>query len=170
MTTDDTPFPGTGYLQIGVPGVPYSAIRVPIINDLERDNLWIEHAMLIAELAAKAYKAAFPPKDLPQGTVYERNDPDNAWAPPPQQPRPQAPQRPPQGQQRPAGGGLDPSLVVRGECPQHPGVQVLPSKLMYQQIEMGEDGRERYAKYFCSGKDNQTGSNHQVWAREIIQG
>ena len=88
MTTDDTPFPGTGYLQIGIPGVPFSAIRVPIINDLEQDNLWIEHAVLIATLTAKVYREAFPgapnrPIDAPQQ----------------QQARPQAPQQPPQGQQ-----------------------------------------------------------------------
>ncbi|MCC6156103.1 MAG: hypothetical protein IT367_20225 [Candidatus Hydrogenedentes bacterium] len=90
MTTEDTPFPAVGYLQIPVPGVPYSAVRVPIINDLERDNLWVEHAMLIAQLASKAYKEAFP--DAPPA-------PAQTQPPQQQQPRPQVPQQPQQGQQ-----------------------------------------------------------------------
>ena len=160
MTTpDDTPFPGTGYLQIGIPGVPYSAIRVPIINDLQQDNLWIEHAVLIATLTAKVYREAFP-----ENVIADEPPPHQ-----PQQARPQAPQQPPQRAQRPAGGAPDPTLVVRGNCPQHRWVPVLPSKLMYQEIEVGEDGVERYAKYFCDGQLNGTGKNHGLYARQIVQ-
>jgi hypothetical protein len=69
MTTDATPFPvQEGYLQIPVPGVPYSAIRVPLDGTLERDNLWVEHALFIATLAQKLYAEAFPnaPQEAPQ--------------------------------------------------------------------------------------------------------
>lgn len=173
MTTpDDTPFPGTGYLQIGIPGVPYSAIRVPIINDLQQDNLWIEHAVLIATLTAKVYREAFPERVAPPDAPHDNmryGETSYQQAPPPQQARPQAPQQPPQRAQRPAGGAPDPTLVVRGNCPQHRWVPVLPSKLMYQEIEVGEDGVERYAKYFCDGELNGTGKNHGLYARQIVQ-
>ena len=167
MTTpDDTPFPGTGYLQLGIPGVPYSAIRVPIINDLEQDNLWIEHAVLIATLTAKVYKEAFPQKDVPQGTVYERDDPGGAWAPPPpQQARPQAHQRPPQAQGTRRATELDPRLVVHGNCPDH-GIPARPSKMEYQEVEIdAETGEERYSKYYCNSPEGR----HSLWARQLVQ-
>lgn len=148
-TTDDAPFPvEQAYLQIPVPGVPYSAIRVPLNGNMEHDNLWIEHAMLIAQLAANHYADAFP-----------------TAAPPPQE----APQRPPQAQQQAAqprkGTELDPRLVVRGDCPQH-RAPAKPSKLEYQEIEMDEEGNERYAKYYCNAGER----THSLYARQLVQG
>ena len=150
MTTDATPFPvQEGYLQIPVPGIQYSAIRVPLDGTLERDNLWVEHAMFIATLAQKLYREAFP--DVPQQ---------------------EAPQRPAEPQQRPQGtrkaNELDPNLVVRGNCPEH-GTAARPSKLEYQEIELDDEGVEHYAKYWCSGQENGTGKTHSLYRRQLVR-
>ena len=169
MTTpDDTPFPGTGYLQIGIPGVPYSAIRVPIINDLEQDNLWIEHAVLIATLTAKVYKEAFPERVAPPDVPHDNmryGETSYQQAPPPQQARPQAPQRPPQAQGTRRATELDPRLVVHGNCPDH-GTPARPSKMEYQEVEIdAETGEERYSKYYCNSPEGR----HSLWARQLVQ-
>lgn len=153
MTTDDTPFdPESGYLQIPVPGIPYSAVRVPLSGRLDADNLWVEHAMLVAQLASKAYAEAFaveapePHQEAPRRAQSAQSHP-----------------RPAQSVRRPA-GGLDASLVVHGNCPEH-WVPARPSNLQYQEIEIAEDGTERYAKYW---HDNPDGSRHSLWARELV--
>lgn len=157
----DEPFtPMAGYLQIQVPGIPYSALRVPITGQLDVDSTWVEHAMLIAELARNAYRDAFKDyfvsQEAPEATQPARPVPQNA---------PRSPQRALGGQRR--GGqsdGLDPSLVVNGNCPEH-GVPAKPSIAKYNEIEMGENGEERYAKYW---HDNPDGTRHSLWARELV--
>lgn len=87
----DEPFtPLAGYLQIQPPGLQYAAIRVPITGQLDVDSTWVEHAMLIAELARNAYREAFGAAD--PGT---QNHPDA----PPRQNAPRSPQRAQGGQQ-----------------------------------------------------------------------
>jgi hypothetical protein len=121
---------------------------VPLDGTLERDNLWVEHAMFIATLAQKLYAEAFP--DAP----------------------PEAPQRPAEPQQRPQGtrkaNELDPELVAKGNCPEH-GVPAQPSKMDFQEVELDDEGTEWYAKYFCGGKDNGTGKNHGLYRRQLVR-
>lgn len=154
MTTEQPFEAKEGYLVIGVPGVPYSSVRVPISGQLDVDNVWVEHAMLIATLASKAYAEAFPGMASPQ--------------PAPRADTGQPVARPQQAQGTRRATDLDQSLVIKGSCPTH-GIPAMPSKLEYQEIEIDADtGAERYAKYFCPGKENGTGRNHNLYARQLV--
>jgi hypothetical protein len=153
------------YLQFQIPSLPFSAVRVPLVEDLEEQDAWVARAMNAAQLLAHAYAETFvePFEDVPARQVRPS-------APPITAPRhPAAPQRQSAPPRRAAvAPALDPSLVIEGFCPTHPDVAALPSLPKYQEVEMGEDGYERYAKYFCPGKENGTGQNHQLFARQLI--
>lgn len=161
-------FEATPYLQVGIPGLPYSAVRIPIVEDLEEQSEWVARAMNAAQLLANAYHDTFPeytsepfsePARSPARPAAGGGPRANgrAQAPSRQAPRPaRAPQ------------GLDPQLIVEGYCPEHDGVKARPSILKYQEIETDDEGYERYAKYWCPGQENGTGQNHNLYARQLL--
>jgi hypothetical protein len=157
-----------GYLQFQVPSLPYSAVRIPLVEDLEEQDEWVARAMNAAQLLAKAYAETFaePFEDVPErAPVRPAGNASTAMR------RPVAPQRQAAPPRRAAAApALDPNLIVEGFCPDHPNVAALPSIPRYQEVEMGEDGYERYAKYFCPGKENGTGANHNLYARQLVAG
>ncbi len=152
------------YLQFGIPGLAYSAVRIPLVEDLEQQDEWVARAMNAAQLLAKAYAETFaePFEDVPARQVPVR----------PASPSSTPSRRPAASQAAPrraaAAPALDPNLIVEGFCPDHPSVAALPSIPKYQEVEMGEDGYERYAKYFCPGAENGTGRNHNLYARQLV--
>ena len=152
-------FPEAGHIMFGVPGVPYSQVKIPLVYDINEMNVLIASAMETAKLLKEAYEETFADqfvtREAPQAQPV---------------PRQQEPQRvvPARSITPRATGGLDPALVVDGTCPEH-GCNALPSILKYQEVEMSDEGEERYAKYFCPGKDNGTGTNHALWARELVR-
>ena len=157
------------YLQFGIPGPPYWAVRIPLVEDLEEQDVIVARAMNAAQLLANAYYQAFGGEPSPEPAPRPQQRP----APQPAQRTNGAAQRAPQRQAAPprrAAGAptLDPQLIIQGFCPSHPSVAALPSLPKYQEVEMGEDGYERYAKYFCPGKENGTGQNHQLFARQLV--
>lgn len=48
------------YLQFAVPGVPYSAVRVPISDDRQATAAWIDRAIGVASYFAGKFAVAFP--------------------------------------------------------------------------------------------------------------
>ena len=156
--------PEAGHIMFGVPGVPYSQVRFPLVYDINEMNVLIAQAMETAKLLKEAYEETFPGA----GPRLQIN-PDGSMDPL-GQPRQQEPQRaaPARSATPRATGGLDPALVVAGTCPEH-GCNALPSILKYQEVEMSDEGQERYAKYYCDGKLNGTGKNHALWARELVR-
>jgi hypothetical protein len=157
------------YLQLQIPSLPYSAVRIPLVEDLEEQDAIVARAMNAASLLAKAYAETFAepfpesPPESPQRPAAARpgGTPTNGGRPAPQ--RQVAPPR-----RAAVAPTLDPALIVEGFCPDHPNVAALPSIPKYQEVEMGEDGYERYAKYFCPGKENGTGANHNLYARQLV--
>ena len=154
------------YVQFAIPGVPYSAVRIPLSLNPEEQQIVTENALAAAQAFADAFALTFA-------------EPFQAAPEPRQQlPRQQAAPRPTQTQRAPQGrpaarqtspsADLDPELVVYGNCPDHPRVSALPSILRYQEVEMDDEGNERYAKYYCDGKANGTGKNHSLYARQLI--
>ena len=179
MTTDEAAMPevervtfdAAAYMQFQVPGLPYSAVRIPIVEDLGEMDAWVARAMNAAQLLANAYAETFaePVEDVPQRRVPTRPPIPPGPDPGTNTRRPAAPQRQAAPQRRAvAPAALDPELIVAGFCPEHPGVAALPSIPRYQEVEMGEDGYERYAKYFCPGQENGTGRNHNLYARQLV--
>lgn len=171
-TTELTTLIGDGaYLQFGVPGLPFSAVRIPLVEDLDEMDAWVARAMNAAQLLANAYHEAFAepfpesPPEPSQRPVARRP----AGSPTtPMNGRKAAPQRQAAPQRRAVAQALDPNLIVEGYCPDHPGVKALPSIPRYQEVEMDEEGYERYAKYFCPGQENGTGANHNLYARQLV--
>jgi hypothetical protein len=160
MTTADQPFEAKeGYLLIGVPGVPYSSVRVPISGQLDVDNTWIEHAMLVATLTSKLYAEAFPAptaRETAQQFTSGQITAEEAGA--------RLQRRPQQTQGTRRANELDQNLVIRGSCPTH-GIPAMPSKLEYQEIEIdAETGNERYSKYYCNTPEGR----HSLWARQLV--
>ena len=158
-------------MQFQVPSLPFSAVRVPLVEDLEEQDAWVARAMNAAQLLAVAYRDAF--EETPQGPPEPAPRPQFRPAPQQSQRPNGAVQRAPQRQataprRAAAAPALDPELIIQGFCPDHPNVAALPSIPKYQEVEIGEDGYERYAKYFCPGKENGTGQNHNLYARQLI--
>lgn len=93
------------YVQFGIPGVPYSAIRVPLMSSPVEAAAWADRAIKMAVYLAKKYAEAFPDAK-----------------PEPQEPRPRPQQRgstrpqgrSPQGSRR-GGGGRGQSRADRFE-------------------------------------------------------
>lgn len=158
MTTEQPFEAKEGYLVIGVPGVPYSSVRVPISGTLDVDSVWVEHAMLIAQLASKAYAEAFPAptaRETAQQFTSGQITAEEAGAQIARRPQPQGTRR---------ANELDQSLVIKGSCPTH-GIPAMPSKLEYQEIEIdAETGAERYSKYYCTSPEGR----HSLWARQLV--
>lgn len=88
MTTEAEPFPAPiTYVQVGIPGVPYSAIRIPLGNNAEDMQGWADWAAAAAIQVRDAMHLAFP--ELAQEDV-----PTRQAAGPPQAQRPQQGQTP----------------------------------------------------------------------------
>lgn len=146
------------YVQMAIPGVPYSMIRVGVLDDPEeqRQLVWraMDAAKLLRDAAAETFAEPFPeletvPREVPRQQQAARPAPARAV---------------PVRRQAAAPTGLDPTLVVQGNCPEH-GVPAKPSIVKYQEIEISDDGVERYAKYFC---DSGAAPRHSLWARELV--
>jgi hypothetical protein len=157
------------YLQFQIPNLPYSAVRIPLVEDLDEQDAIVARAMNASQLLANAYHEAFaePFEEVPErpAPVRPAGNPSTPMR------RPAAPQRQAAPPRRVAAApALDPALIIEGFCPDHPNVAALPSIPKYQEVEMGEDGYERYAKYFCPGKENGTGANHNLYARQLVAG
>lgn len=153
-------FPEAGYVVFGIPDVPYSSVRLPLVWNLDEFNVLVAQAMESAKLVREAFQEAFlapSPLRIEFSDVVPSVSPSPARA---AQPRPAA-------RSARANSDLDPDLIVQGNCPEH-GVAAAPSILKYQEIEMSDEGEERYAKYFCPGQHNGTGKNHPLWARELV--
>lgn len=58
MTTDEG-FPEAGYLQWGIPGVPYSAVRIPLVYDANQMHVLIMQAIEAAQMLRAAYGDEF---------------------------------------------------------------------------------------------------------------
>ena len=160
--TAPAPFPEAGHVMFGIPGIPYSQVRIPLVYNIAEMNVLIAAAMETAKLLKEAYEDTFHAKELEDERAAFTGA---ASPPPPGQRLPQQPQRATLGTRRAT--DLDPNLVIRGNCPEH-GCPAQPSKAEYNEIEFDEDGNERYAKYFCGGKDNGTGKNHGLFARQLV--
>ena len=154
------------YVQMAIPGVPYSVIRVPVLEDPEeqRQAVWraMEAALLLRDAAAETFAEPFVETVPRLAPVRPSGKPSTPMV------RPRAAAQAPQRgvSQRAAAPDLDASLVVQGFCPEHQTLRAQPSIPRYQEIEITEDGEERYAKYFCDGN----GQRHSLWAREIVAG
>lgn len=146
------PFPEAGYIVFGIPDVPYSSVRLPMVWDINELNVLVAQSMEAAKLVREAYQEAFG-QAVP---VRPPSVPDRS----PAVPRGQAQARPTQPRKA---TDLDPAMVVKGNCPDH-GIQALPSKLEYQEIEMSDTGEERYAKYYCTSPEGR----HSLWARQLV--
>jgi hypothetical protein len=146
------------YLQFGIPGLPYSAVRIPLVEDLAEMDDWVARAMNAAQLLANAYREAF--EEAPQP------------APRPQpRPAPQQPQRTNGAPQRARVAPSKAPAAVAGSgayCPEHPNVEAIPSKGIYAKFEEDEFGNEVQANYFCPGAENGTGKNHTLWRRQLV--
>ena len=94
------------YVQFGAPGVPFSAIRVPLPSDPAEAAAWIDRALKVAAYLQRKFAETFPePVQAPQ------NRPQQAQ-------RPSGANRPAQGQNRPRGGsgGLTVLYTEDGPC------------------------------------------------------
>jgi hypothetical protein len=158
-----------GSVQFGIPGLPYSAVRVP----LDINFAWVMERLTVF---AEAYGRRFPPDAAPPPQEYPPHDdapPREDHAPQQQGGAPANPggaptkqggqqprqERQPQGPQKPSG------LF----CPEHPSVQLVQSKPLYQKYDTDpETGADIPAAYFCPGQANGTGSNHSVWRRNAL--
>ena len=69
------------YIQLAIPGVPYSAIRVPLPADPVEAAKWTDRALKTALYLSRKFREAFP------------------------EPEPEAPQRPQERAQRPQNSG-----------------------------------------------------------------
>ena len=154
------------YLQFSIPGVPYSAVRIPLSLNPEEQQIVTENALAAAHAFADAFALTFAGPF--QAAPEPRQQPPRQQAAPQPTTRQRAPQGRPAARQASPGADLDPELVVHGNCPDHPDVAALPSILKYQEVEMDDEGYERYAKYFCRGAENGTGKNHSLYARQLI--
>lgn len=152
------------YLQFGVPGLPYSAVRIPLVEDLEEQDAWVARAMNAAQLLANAYYEAFggaEPSPEPAQRPAFRPVPKpaaqtNGVA---QRAQQAAPRRAPA------------ATAVAGTgayCPEHPNVEVIPSKQQYARWEEDEFGNQVQANFFCPGSENGTGKNHNLWRRQLV--
>lgn len=54
-------------------------------------------------------------------------------------------------------------------CPDHPSIELVPSKPEYQTYDFLPDGTQVPAKYFCPKEANGTGKNHNVWRSKALQ-
>ncbi len=153
--TEPAPFPEAGYLQWSVPGIPYSAVRIPLVYNSGEMNVLIAHAIEASKILLEAYNDEFSTKEQPQEV---------------QRVPVQQPVATRQRQARPAKSAYpDPDLVIKGFCPDHPDVPARLSNETYQEIEMDDEGNERYAKYWCDGKLNGMNRNHSLYARQLVR-
>ena len=58
-------------------------------------------------------------------------------------------------------------------CPDHPSVELIPSKAEYQEYSYDVNGNQQPDKFFCPGKENGD-KNHSVWrsralTREVVE-
>jgi hypothetical protein len=151
-----------GYLQFGIPGVAYSAVRLPLVEDLLEQDEWIARAINAAQLLANAYHEAFAesPQSAPEAAPRTQPRP----APQPAQPTNGAAQR-----ARVAPGRAPAAVAGTGAyCPEHPNVEVIPSKQQYARYEEDEFGNQVQANFFCPGAENGTGKNHNLWRRQLV--
>jgi hypothetical protein len=147
VTTEAFPAPET-YFQVGIPGVPYSAIRAPLGTNVDEMNQWAEWVAACAQIISARFAEAFPaqPQDVPIRQVSVR--PAGS---------PTTPMRKPE------------IVASTGAfCPEHPGVEVVPSKAQYARFEEDENGQQVQANFFCPGKENGTGKNHNLWRRQLV--
>jgi hypothetical protein len=147
------------YLQFGVPGLPYSAVHIPLVEDLDEQDAWVARAMNAALLLVNTYRETFGTESAPEP------------APRPQpRPAPQQAQRTNgTAQQAPRTAPAAPAVKgVGAYCPEHPGVEVIPSKQQYARFEEDEFGNQVQANFFCPGSENGTGKNHNLWRRQLV--
>ena len=161
------------YLQFGIPGVAYSAVRVPLVEDLLAQDDWIARAINAAQLLASAYREAF--QEAPQGAPEP-----GQWSPPPgyvgpstggrptPAPRQQTQRTNGTAQRAPAGKAPAAVTGTGAYCPEHTNVEVIPSKAQYARFEEDENGNEVQANFFCPGSENGTGKNHNLWRRQLV--
>lgn len=132
-------------IKFSIPDVPYSQVEF----DAEEDaSTWIA----IARGFRAAYLEAFP---------------QTAQAPSPRPVQRQATNGAPRngnGAQQ-AHSGLF--------CPDHPSVELIPSKAEYQEYSYDVNGNQQPDKFFCPGKENGD-KNHSVWrsralTREVVE-
>jgi len=142
------------YFQVGIPGVPYSAIRAPLGSSEDSMREWADWVATCAEIIADAYAERFPSQPQDRPSPAQRGT------------SPEAVSRPPQ-----TNGRAPVTPVVKGSgafCPKHPNVEAIPSKQLYAKYEEDEFGNQVQANYFCPGKENGTGQNHNLWRRELV--
>lgn len=149
------------YLQFGVPGLPYSAVRIPLVADLEEQDEWVARAMNAAQLLANAYYEAF-------GGAESRPEP--ARRPPAE---PSAPRRSPpparaiqangNANRAPTGGTRTGSGLF---CPEH-GVEMIKSAPQFN-----KEGDKYYhalaERDFYRMPDGRTVKNHNLYERECV--
>ncbi len=89
---------GGAYVQIKVPGLDYSAIRVPLPEDPVQAAAWIDRALRAAAYMARKHAEAFP--DAPAERPQERTSGHGRAQGPARSPQPQNRQRGGSGGQR----------------------------------------------------------------------
>jgi hypothetical protein len=95
---------GVNYVQWGIPGVDYSAVRIHLTGDADHDLDALTNALALSEAFGTMYGNVWPPPP-PQPAQQQQRPPQQAQRPPQQQQRPQQGQRPPQGRGGPQRGG-----------------------------------------------------------------
>ena len=128
-----------------IPDLPYSQLTIEEGDD-------IGNAMLFALEVRALFLDSFPSDGVPV-----RQQPA---APPPS--RPSAPVNAPPPSASPVAAGTG------AYCPEHPGVEVIPSKALYARFEEDEFGNQVQANFFCPGSANGTGKNHNLWRRQLV--
>ena len=139
-------FEASPYLQFGIPGVAYSAVRIPLVADLQEMDEWVARAMNAAQLLANAYHSAFA-EPFPESS-------------------PEVPVR--QLAARPNGAPPSVRAASGAFCPQHEGIEVIVSAPQYQQYDEDENGQQVPAKFYCPGTKNGTGKNHSLWRSQLV--
>lgn len=160
------PDPANGTAHIPIPSIDYAYITVP----LETDAGWVAERITAMRLAYRAAADDAQREWLAERVEQQIGEQAGGSPPLPPEPPDLQPQRPQQAAQPPQqtrGGngnasGQRPSGGTGLWCPEHDSVQLVESLAKYQTYD-DVDGVQLPAKFFCPGKENGTGQNHQVW-------
>jgi hypothetical protein len=147
------------YIQIPVPGIAYSAARIPFLEKHE-DYAWYLDALAVF---IKAYETRFG--QMANRSAADPGPPPADYAPPPSNPAPVRPQGGSRPSQGPQNGGNN--YGVRLLCGEHGNAELRPS-VKNKNMDFIEDlGREIPASWFHTTPDGKTHTVYQskaVWA------
>ena len=116
------------------------------VMSADLDEFFESYDLFLLERAKRLEE--LPPEESPEGQAVRRAAPRGDARPAASQRRSQRPAR--------KGTGLF--------CEDHPRVEVIETKKEWQEFD--DDGNPD--KFFCPGKENGTGENHQIFRRQTL--